>query len=70
MKALALGASACLIGRAFAYGLGAAGGPGVTRVLAILAAEFDAALALLGVNSPGEVDARHLWRDGAGESNA
>jgi isopentenyl diphosphate isomerase/L-lactate dehydrogenase-like FMN-dependent dehydrogenase len=68
IKALALGASACLIGRAFAYGLGAAGGPGVARALAILAAEFDAALALLGVNSPGELDPRHLWREGAGES--
>jgi isopentenyl diphosphate isomerase/L-lactate dehydrogenase-like FMN-dependent dehydrogenase len=70
VKALASGASACLIGRAFAYGLGAAGGAGVARALAILSAEFDAALALLGVNSPGELDARHLWRDGAGETTA
>lgn len=70
VKALALGASACLIGRAFAYGLGAAGGAGVARALAILAAEFDAALALLGVNSPGEIGARHLWRNGHGEATA
>lgn len=63
VKALALGASACLIGRAFAYGLGAAGGPGVARALAILAAEFDTALALLGANSPTELGSKHLWRD-------
>ena len=61
-KALALGASACLIGRAFAYGLAAAGREGVSRALAILAAEFDTALALLGVNSPAELDQECLWR--------
>ena len=66
VKALALGASACLIGRAFAYGLGAAGGLGVARALAILAAEFDTALALLGVNSPAELGSKHLWQEGRG----
>jgi isopentenyl diphosphate isomerase/L-lactate dehydrogenase-like FMN-dependent dehydrogenase len=68
VKALALGAKACLIGRAYAYGLGAAGGAGVARALAILAAEFDAALALLGLNAPGEIEARHLWRETSGAS--
>jgi isopentenyl diphosphate isomerase/L-lactate dehydrogenase-like FMN-dependent dehydrogenase len=70
VKALALGATACLIGRAYAYGLGAAGGPGVAKALAILAAEFDVALALLGVNSPSELGPRHLWRDKAEEHGA
>ena len=55
VKALALGASGCLVGRAFAYGLGAGGGAGVQGALAILAPEFDNALALLGVNSPAEI---------------
>ena len=70
VKALALGASACLIGRAYAYGLGAAGGPGVAKALAILAAEFDSALALIGVNSPGELNSSHLWRDTPSERSA
>ena len=65
VKALALGASGCLVGRAFAYGLGAGGGAGVERALAILAAEFDNALALLGVNSPAEIGPGCLWSKGA-----
>ena len=36
VKALCLGARAVLIGRAYAYGLAAAGGPGVTRAIDIL----------------------------------
>src|SRR6185295_13986411 len=36
VKALCLGARAVLIGRAYAYGLAAAGGPGVTRAVEIL----------------------------------
>ena len=35
-KALAIGARAVLIGRAYAYGLGAGGGPGVARAIEIL----------------------------------
>jgi isopentenyl diphosphate isomerase/L-lactate dehydrogenase-like FMN-dependent dehydrogenase len=62
VKALALGGSACLIGRAYAYGLAAGGRAGVERALDILAAEFDVALALLGVKSPSEIDATRLWR--------
>lgn len=65
VKAITLGASACLIGRAFAWGLGAAGEVGVARALEILASEFDTALALLGVNSPGELGEQNLWRGSA-----
>ena len=36
VKALALGASGCLIGRAYAYGLAAGGGAGVAKALGIL----------------------------------
>ena len=40
VKALCLGARAVLVGRAYAYGLGAAGGPGVTRAIEILRADL------------------------------
>jgi 4-hydroxymandelate oxidase len=48
LKALALGASAVLIGRPFLYGLGVAGADGVRRVLTILREEFEMAMALSG----------------------
>jgi L-lactate dehydrogenase (cytochrome) len=48
LKALALGARACLIGKAALYGLAAGGEAGVARVLAILRQEFDVAMALTG----------------------
>ncbi|HEY0676035.1 MAG TPA: alpha-hydroxy-acid oxidizing protein, partial [Immundisolibacter sp.] len=47
-QALALGARACMIGKAALYGLGAGGEAGVARVLAILRQEFDVAMALSG----------------------
>jgi isopentenyl diphosphate isomerase/L-lactate dehydrogenase-like FMN-dependent dehydrogenase len=62
LKALALGATACMIGRAFAWGLAAAGEQGVARALSILAAETETALALLGVTSMAELGEQHLWR--------
>ena len=48
LKALALGARACMIGKAALYGLGAGGQGGVERVLAILRQELDVAIALTG----------------------
>ncbi|MFA5940665.1 MAG: L-lactate dehydrogenase [Sinimarinibacterium sp.] len=48
-KALACGARACLIGRAWLAGLAARGGAGVSEVLAILQRELAVTLALLGV---------------------
>jgi len=48
VKALALGAKACLIGRPWVYGLAAGGTPGVERVLEILHDEIDRTLALIG----------------------
>jgi isopentenyl diphosphate isomerase/L-lactate dehydrogenase-like FMN-dependent dehydrogenase len=65
LKAIALGATACMIGRAFAWGLAAAGEQGVARALSILAAETDVALALLGVTSTAELGEHHLWRGAA-----
>jgi L-lactate dehydrogenase (cytochrome) len=56
VKALCLGAKAVLIGRAYAYGLGAAGRPGVARAIEILRTDVARTLALLGVGSIGELD--------------
>ena len=55
--ALALGADACAIGRAYLYGLMAGGEPGVDRALDILAAQFKRTMQLLGVNSVAELRA-------------
>lgn len=51
VKAVALGASAVLIGRATLYGLAARGGAGAAHVLELLRAEIDTTLALLGRSS-------------------
>lgn len=48
VKALCLGAKAVLVGRAYAYGLGAGGGPGVARAIDILRTEVVRTLKLLG----------------------
>jgi len=56
IKALALGAKACMIGRPFLYGLAADGGPGVARALEILRNELDVGLALMGHASARELD--------------
>jgi len=47
-KAIAMGAHSTFIGRAFVYGLGAMGKPGVTRVLEILHKELDVTMGLCG----------------------
>ncbi|MBZ5661551.1 MAG: alpha-hydroxy-acid oxidizing protein [Acidobacteriia bacterium] len=55
-KAICLGARAVLVGRAYAYGLSAAGEAGVTRAIAILRADFERTLKLLGCASVGDLD--------------
>jgi len=55
LKAIALGADAVAIGRLQAWGLAAAGRPGLTRVLEILEAELQSAMGLLGVTSMSEL---------------
>jgi isopentenyl diphosphate isomerase/L-lactate dehydrogenase-like FMN-dependent dehydrogenase len=67
VKALCLGARAVLIGRAYAYGLAAAGGPGVTRALEILRADVERTLKLLGCPSVAALDRSYVdvpsnWR--------
>lgn len=56
VKALCMGARAVLIGRAYAYGLGAAGGAGVTRAIEILRTDIIRTLTLLGVSSTAALD--------------
>jgi 4-hydroxymandelate oxidase len=55
VKALALGASAALIGRPVLWGLAVGGEAGVRRVLDLLRAEFDVALALSGCQSAQDI---------------
>ena len=60
VKALALGADACMAGRAYLYGLGAAGQLGVDWVLDWLLEEFRRTMALIGVTTVGEIGAEHV----------
>ena len=55
VKAVALGARACTIGRAYLYGLGAAGEAGVDHALGLLAADVARTMALLGVRTVDEL---------------
>ena len=59
MRAIALGARACLSGRAYIYGLGAGGQAGVARAIEIMRNELDISMALTGINSIAEID-RHV----------
>ena len=58
LKALALGARAGLIGKAFLYGLGADGEAGVTQAIEIIRRELSVSMALTG-----QCDARHIAAD-------
>jgi isopentenyl diphosphate isomerase/L-lactate dehydrogenase-like FMN-dependent dehydrogenase len=60
VKALCLGARAVLVGRAYAYGLGAAGYAGVTRAIEILRADVERTIRLLGCPSVGSLDRSYL----------
>ena len=60
VKALALGARAVLVGRAYAYGLAAAGEAGVTRALQILKADVERTLKLLGCSSVDMLDRSYV----------
>jgi isopentenyl diphosphate isomerase/L-lactate dehydrogenase-like FMN-dependent dehydrogenase len=59
-KAICLGAHAVLVGRAYAYGLAAAGEAGVSRAIAILRADFERTLKLLGCASVSDLDRSHV----------
>ncbi len=56
MRALALGAKSCMIGRAYAYGLGAGGQAGVAKAIDLIAKELETTMGLCGVNTIAEID--------------
>jgi L-lactate dehydrogenase (cytochrome) len=60
VKALCLGARAVLVGRAYAYGLGAAGGTGVAKAIEILRSDVVRTLRLLGCPDVAELDRSYL----------
>jgi L-lactate dehydrogenase (cytochrome) len=60
IKAICLGARAVMAGRAYAYGLGAAGGAGVSRAIDILRADLVRTLKLLGCASVAQLDRTYL----------
>jgi L-lactate dehydrogenase (cytochrome) len=55
LRALALGARACLIGRAYVYGLGAGGQAGVAKAIDILEKELSVTMALTGTNKIADI---------------
>jgi len=66
MRAIALGARACMIGRAYAWGLGAGGQPGVAKAVDILSKELSVAMALTGTKSIDDIDG-HVLVGGEGK---
>jgi L-lactate dehydrogenase (cytochrome) len=60
MKAMALGAKGTMVGRAYVYGLGAAGEAGVTRALEILRSELDVTMGLCGERDIHDVGRHNL----------
>ena len=71
VKAICLGARAVLCGRAYTYGLAAAGEAGVARALEILRADVERTLKLLGCPSIAALDRSYVnapssWQAGTG----
>jgi L-lactate dehydrogenase (cytochrome) len=60
VKAICLGARAVLVGRGYAYGLAAAGRPGVRRALEILKGDVERTLRLLGCPSISALDRSYV----------
>jgi L-lactate dehydrogenase (cytochrome) len=58
LRALALGARSCLLGRAYVYGLGAGGQAGVAKAIEIIRNELDVTMALCGVSKVRDLDRR------------
>src|SRR6201994_1858882 len=56
VRAIAHGAKSCMIGRAYAYGLGAAGQAGVEKAISVIAKELETTMGLCGVNTIAEID--------------
>lgn len=62
LKALALGANACMIGRPYLYGLAAAGQKGVEQVMDLLLGEIERNLALIGCAKLSELNSAYVRR--------
>jgi L-lactate dehydrogenase (cytochrome) len=60
LKAIALGASACAIGRPYLFGLAAGGEQGVTRAIEIFRDEIERGMALMGCTSLEMLGRRHV----------
>ena len=60
IKALALGATACMAGRPYLYGLAAGGQAGVERALSLLQEELRRDMMLLGVSDIAQLNRSHL----------
>jgi len=60
VKALAMGARACLLGRGYAYGMAAAGDAGIERAIEIFKADIVRTLKLLGCAGIRDVGAEHI----------
>jgi L-lactate dehydrogenase (cytochrome) len=58
LRALALGARSCMLGRAYIYGLGAAGQAGVAKAIDIIRRELDVSMALTGTRRVADIDRR------------
>src|ERR1700760_1221163 len=56
VRAIAHGAKSCMIGRAYAYGLGAGGQAGVAKAIDIIRKELETTMGLCGVNTIAEID--------------
>jgi L-lactate dehydrogenase (cytochrome) len=69
LRALALGARACLIGRSYVWGLGAGGQAGVAKAIDILKNELSVTMALTGVGNIASIDGRVL-EGGAAKNQA
>ena len=61
-KAIALGARAVLVGRAYVMGLAVGGEAGVSRILELLREDVDRSLAFLGCSCPAELGPTHVER--------
>ena len=61
VRAMALGARACLLGRGYAYGMAAAGDAGVERAVEIFKADIVRTLKLLGCAKITDVNGQHVW---------
>ncbi|WP_330115015.1 alpha-hydroxy acid oxidase [Pseudomonas sp. JS3066] len=61
-KALALGATAVMIGRPYVHGLATAGAAGVAHVLHLLRTELEVAMALTGCSTLTDINASLVWR--------